>query len=117
MNMADALAVWQNDMLVMRNHWLERGFRARVGEPFRTTTFVNRQSGKDYCRPDTREFAFAVNGQMVTAGDFLLQRVEIWQGDPVEAVAFLQAGALAVDIHLQVYRNHPVLRKWITIRN
>ncbi|HEX9075576.1 MAG TPA: glycoside hydrolase family 36 protein [Anaerolineae bacterium] len=115
--MADVLAVWQNDMLVMRNQWLERAFRARVGEPFRTTTFVNRQSGRDYSRTSSREFTFAVNGQMMVTDDFVLRRVEIRQGDPVEAIAFLQAGALSVDIHLQVYRKHPVLRKWLTIWN
>ena len=90
--MADALAVWQNDVFVMRNQWLERGFRARVGEPFHTTTFVNRQSVRDDCRSKSREFAFSVNGRMMAADDFVLRRVEICEGDPVEAIAFLPAG-------------------------
>ncbi|MGE5265101.1 MAG: glycoside hydrolase family 36 protein [Acidobacteriota bacterium] len=115
--MVDALAVWKNDLLVMRNPWLERGFRARVGEPFHTTTLVNRQTGHDYCRPGSREFGFSVNGQVMTADDFILRRVEIREGDPLETVAFLQTGALTVELHFQVYRKHPVLRKWLAIRN
>ena len=114
--MVDASAVWKNDLLVMRNPWLERGFRARVGEPFRTTTLVNRQTGHDYCRPGSREFAFSVNGQVMTADDFILRRVEIREGDPLETIAFLQAGALTVELHFQDYRKHPVLRKWLAIR-
>src|SRR5512142_3409643 len=117
MDMADAVAVFENDTLILRNSWLERAFHARVGEPFRTASFINRQSGRDYARPASREFGFSVNGETWTTDDLRVSRIETHYGDPIEAMALCESPTIAVDVHLQIYARHPVVRKWLVIRN
>ncbi|MBI4789929.1 MAG: alpha-galactosidase [Chloroflexi bacterium] len=112
--MADAFVAFDNNMLTVGNGWLERRFHARAGEAFRTTAFVNRQTGRDYARGTAREFAFAANGQMLTTDDFVLQSVARY---PQEAIVHLESPLLAIDLHFRIYADHPVLRKWLIIHN
>ncbi len=116
---ADTLATWRDDLLILQNPWLERRLTARVGGACRTVAFVNRATGRDYARPASREFSFRVNGRAWTADDFTFLRADIRPGHPTEAIAYLTSNALplAVELHFQVYADHPVLRKWLVIQN
>ncbi len=109
-------------LLVLSNSWLERRWTARVGEPFRTIAFINRKTGKDYARPGSREFSFAVNGRMVSAKDFVLQDFnlrKVLNLAKVETVVHLESAPLALELelHAETYEDHPVIRKWLVIRN
>ncbi len=106
------------DEFVLTNAWLERRFAARVGEPFRTIAFINRQTGRNYSRPGSREFAFALNGRNLTTDDFVLRGYDLSGGDDLrQAIVSLDSPLLAVDLHFEVYGQHPVLRKWMVLRN
>ncbi len=111
-----------DDLLVMSNPWLERRWIARVGEPFRTAAFVNRQSGRDYARLGSREFSFAVNGRMVSADDFVFERqnlARIENSRKVHAIVHLACHSLRIELelHAEIYDDYPVIRKWLVIRN
>ncbi len=117
---AGAVAQWRDGSLVLGNRWLERRWAACVDEVMYTTGFVNRRTGRNYARWPHREFSFSANGRTVTTEDFVLQGVDIHPGvDPARAVARLRAEVLQleVEIHAEVYADHPVLRKWMVIRN
>ena len=104
----------ENDMLTIGNDWLERRFHARAGETFRTIAFINRQSGRDYARGASREFAFSDNGRTLTTDDFVLQSIETHQE---ETVVHLDSPTIAVDVHFRIYADHPVIRKWLVLQN
>lgn len=113
------VAVWKEDSLALGNRWLQRRWTASVDETLRTSAFLNRQTGRNYARWPCREFSFSANGQSVTTEDFVLSAIDVRPGDPARAVARLrgQVLPLEVEIHLEVYADHPVLRKWMVLRN
>ncbi|MBI5030854.1 MAG: alpha-galactosidase [Chloroflexi bacterium] len=123
--------------LLIGNRWVERAFSARVGEPFITSSFVNKTSNRDYVRTDrdyaragSREFCFSIDGNEITGNDFALERIEIHdERDPIEIVAHLQtkelkensqsspSSLISLDLHFLIYSDHPVIRKWLVIEN
>jgi alpha-galactosidase len=111
------------DSLAIGNRWVERGFTARAGEPFITSTFLNKISNRNYYRAGGREFCFSVDGHEITGKDFVLEYVETPQvsnlrrESAIELKAHLGASTLAVELHLLVYADHPVIRKWLVIEN
>jgi hypothetical protein len=105
--------------LVIGNSRLQRRLRAEPGEACLTVSLLNRVTGTDYARPGSREFSLSIDGQPLTAQDFAFTRIEIREGDPVEAVVYLTAGSppLALELHYQAYSDHPVLRKFLVAEN
>ena len=71
-----AYARREDGAVILGNRWIERRFAARVGEPFRTSSFVNKISSRDYSRPGGREFCFSVDGRVVSGADFNLAKVD-----------------------------------------
>lgn len=112
-------ARWERETLVIGNNHLERCLTARAGEPCLTWSFVNKETGRNYSRPQSREFCLTANGRQMTGHDFVVTHVAIHPGDPVEAIVYLSADqpAMAVELHYQVYSTYPVMRKWLLIRN
>ncbi len=109
-----------SDLLVLSTPRLERRWSARAGQPFRTVALFNRQSGRDYARPGSREFSFAVNGRMVSAFDFVLRDFNSAKAGTIRKVVVNLLSAslgLEIELHAQVYDDHPVIRKWLVIRN
>ncbi len=106
------------DALCIGNGWVERRFSARVGAPFLTTAFLNKISNREYWRPGGREFRFSVDGREISGENFALECVEVHeQPAAVEIRAHLRRAALWVELHARVYRDHPVIRKWLVIEN
>ncbi len=106
------------DELVLSNPWLERRFAARIGEPFRTIAFVNQRTGRDYARPSSREFSFAVNGRALTTDDFVLREYNLAKVSNLrKVVVALHSPSLAVELYFEIYDDHPVIRKWMVLRN
>jgi alpha-galactosidase len=112
-----AYARLESNHLVLGNQYLERRVVTHAGEPCVTTAFVNKTSGRDYARGGTAEFTLTANDRRMTAQDFTFARLEIREGDPVEAVVWLDGDELVVELHYQVYAAYPVLRKWLVARN
>ncbi len=92
---------------------------AQPEEPCVTVSFVNKKTGREYSRPGSHEFSLSINGRMTTADDFALKRVELHEGEPLEAVAILGSDAypLTLELHYQVYSAYPVVRKWMVVKN
>ncbi len=105
--------------MVMGNTWLERRLITRAGEPCVTESFTNQQSRREYLRPASHEFSLSANGQAMTAQQFLYVHSEVREGEPVEAVIHLGSSmpALTLELHFQIYSAHPVIRKWMVIKN
>jgi alpha-galactosidase len=117
--MCSAYARAEANKLIVGNRYLERQMVTQAGETYVTISFVNKETGLDYSRPGSREFSLSANGRMMTANDFAFTRVELREADPMHAVALLDsdAYALTLELHYQVYSNHPVLRKWMVVKN
>lgn len=117
-NDPSAYAHHDENSLVIGNRWVERGFSARLGAPFVTTTFFNKISNRNYARTGNCEFCFSVDGNEISGKDFMLDRIEIDDvREPLQVVAHLRQSIVAVQIHLLCYADHPVIRKWIVIEN
>lgn len=116
--MMTAFAKWESGVLVIGNTQVERRYDARVGAALRTYAFINRETGRDYARAGSREFGFAIDGRKLTTDDFALERVETVE-DPTaaRAVAYLRRAGMAVEVRLEAYAAHPVIRKWLVLRN
>ena len=115
-SMTSAFVYLSDGVLVIGNAGLERRFSAVPGQPFVTTAFVNRLTGRDYLRPGGREFAFAADSQPVTGLDFAFERSEVRSApDRAEAVAHLIGRSFTVEIHVLTYSDHPVVRKWLVV--
>ncbi len=108
-----------HETIILGNDWLERRIAARTGEPSRTVSFVNKRTGRDYARLHSCEFSFAWDGRETDAGDFSFARAKVKQGDPIHAILFLHGNDSLPDLemHFQVFADHPVLRKWLVIMN
>lgn len=136
--MPSAYARCQGEVLIIGNARLERRLATRADAPCVTISLVNKETGRDYIRPGSREFSLSANGQAMTGHDFVFERVEVHEGDPTEAIVYLRtkpicsddfsrpktaeavttnAQILALELHYQVYSAHPVLRKWLVVRN
>lgn len=117
--MSTAYAHREDDTTAIGNAWCERRLRTRAGEPCLTVGFINRRSGREYIRPGSAEFSFAIDGRRLTAHDFTLRQLSIREGEPVELVCelFSSVGNLGVTMHVQAYSRHPVVRKWLVIQN
>jgi len=99
-----------NGVLTLGNDSLQRRFAAAPGQPFITTTFANRLTG--------REFAFAVDGQPFAGLDFTFERADLSTApDRAEAVVHAGGAFLAIELHFIVYADHPVIRKWLVVTN
>lgn len=118
-NVASAYVCHDSGILVLGNRFLERRIAARPGQPCVTVSFLNKQTGREYCRPGTREFSFSINGHAITSADMDFNRVELNEADPAEALAILDSEAygLTLEVHYQVYSGHPLVRKWIKVKN
>lgn len=117
---SSAYARCESETLVIGNAYLERRLAARAGAPCVTISFVNKETGRDYIRPGSREFSLSANGRAMTTHDFVFERVEVHESDPTEAIVHLCTKSpplLALELHYQVYSTHPVLRKWLVVRN
>ena len=117
--MFSAYARSEANRLIIGNQYLERRMVTQGGEPCVTISFVNKETGVDYARPGSREFTLSVDGRVITANDTAFKSVELREGDPVEAVVSLESDvhALTIELHYLVYSGHPVLRKWMIVRN
>lgn len=116
----EAYARLEDGVLAIGNDRLERRLDARAGLPCVTTALVNKQTGRDYQRVPAREFSFSVDGGLVRGADFLVEGTELrTSADPVEAVVRVRAIALPleVELHYELYAEHPVVRKWLVITN
>lgn len=110
----------QDQELVIGNAWLERRLITQIGKPCLTGAFLNKTTGRNYARPLCREFSFVVEEQEITGNECEFVNAETMTTDGVtEHVIHLIARqfALAVEMHLQVFARHPVIRKWLCIRN
>jgi hypothetical protein len=120
MNNTSAFARYEGETLIIGNAYLERRLAARADAPCVTISFVNKETGRDYLRPGSREFSLSANGRAMTTRDFVYQRAEIHEGDPTEAIVHLRTTSpplLTLELHYQVYSAHPVVRKWLVVRN
>ena len=125
--MPSAYARCEGEILIIGNAHLERRLAARADTPCVTLSFVNKDTGRDFIRPGSREFSLSANGRAMTTHDFVYERAEVHEGDPTEAVVCLRTKTaeavttnvqvLALEMHYQVYSAHPVLRKWLVVRN
>jgi alpha-galactosidase len=117
--MSSAYARCEANKLVIGNQYLERQMVTQGSPGCVTVSFVNKRTGREYSRPGSREFSLSINGRMVTAKDFSFTRVELREGEPLEAVAFLDSDlyGLTLELFYQVYSAHPVVRKWMVIKN
>ena len=116
--MTGSFAYLSNGVLTLGNVSLQRRFAAAPGQPFITTTFTNRLTGRDYFRPGGREFAFAVDGQPFAGLDFTFERADLSTApDRAEAVVHAGGAFLAIELHFIVYADHPVIRKWLVVTN
>jgi len=125
--MPSAYARYEGQTLVIGNAYLERRLAARAAAPCVTISFVNKETGRDYIRPGSREFSLSANGRAMTTRDFVFERAEVHEGDPTEAIVHLRLKPLlplsvspppplSIELHYQVYSAHPVLRKWLVVR-
>jgi len=113
-----ASAYLSDGAFVIGNGGLERRFRAVPGQPFVTTAFANRLTGRDYWHPGGHEFAFAVDGAPLTGLDFAFAGADLSiTPDRAEAVVRLSNAALSVELHFIAYTAHPVIRKWLVVAN
>ncbi|MBI3761328.1 MAG: alpha-galactosidase [Chloroflexi bacterium] len=116
--MSDSFVHLFDNTLSLGNASLERRFAAAPGQPFVTTAFMNRLSGRDYLRPGGREFAFAADGQPFTGLDFTFERAELTNlPDRAGATVHLSWASVAVELHFTAYAAHPVIRKWLVVTN
>ncbi|TMC60100.1 MAG: hypothetical protein E6J26_02390, partial [Chloroflexi bacterium] len=113
----NAYARHSGDALVLGNAMLERRLNARPGEPCLTTAFVNRLTGRDYLRPDSAEFSFDLDGHLLTGADFRYTHADLGEGDPAHASVYLANPHLDLELHIEVYSAHPVIRKHLRLTN
>lgn len=105
-------------MLTIGNDRIERRFAARAGSSLVTTALVNKRTKRDYLRTPGHEFTFSVDGRVLASTHFCVESVELrTDRDPVAVSVRLGGNGLAVDVHLEVYASHAVVRKWLTITN
>jgi alpha-galactosidase len=118
-NMPLAYAHLEANNLVIGNQYLERRMVTQAGEACVTSSFINKETGRDYSRPGSREFSLSLDGRVLTAHDLAFEQVELSDGNPTEAVVRtrLDGRGLTIDVHYQVYADHPVIRKWIVLTN
>lgn len=117
--MSRAFALDESNRLTIGNQFLERKMVTQEGSYCVTVSFVNKATGREYSRPGSAEFSFSADGRMLTSVDFSLVRVELHEGDPVHTVAILRSTdhRLQVELHYQAFSDHPVLRKWLIVKN
>lgn len=85
--MPSAYARCEGEVLIIGNAYLERRLAARADAPCVTISFVNKETGRDYIRPGSREFSLSANGRAMTTRDFMYQCAEVNEGDPTEAIS------------------------------
>lgn len=117
--MTPAYAYILNDTLIIGNQYLERKMVTRAAKPCVTVSFLNKKTGREYSRPGSGEISFSIDGHSLDSADLAFGRVELHEGDPAHAIIHLECADphLAIELHYQVCSDHPVVRKWIKIKN
>lgn len=114
-----AYARSEENRLVVGNRYLERQMVTRVGERCVTISFMNKETGREYSRQGSREFSLSINGRTITAHDLAFVNINCGEGDPAEAIVSLGSDmeGISLELHYQVFSNHPVVRKWMVVKN
>jgi alpha-galactosidase len=116
---APAYTRLEGSRLIIGSPYLERRLVTQAGVACVTSSFINKETGREYSRPGSREFSLSVDGHVVTSHDLAFVQVNLKQVNPTGAVVLLRSDELAVtiELHYQVYSEHPVLRKWMVVKN
>lgn len=117
--MTSAYVNIHDDTLVIGNQYLERRMVTQVGKTCVTVSFINKKSGREYCRAGSGEFSLTIDGAPLNSTDLTFRRVEWREGNPVHSVIYLESDdpQVVIELHYEVYSEHPVVRKWIRIKN
>jgi len=114
---------------VLSNHFLERVIRCEPQEGLYTHAWRHKLTGTDFlerarsAHKRRAEFAFEANGHWLTSlspsARQLLQAEThpVSEGEALTITLYETTHSLTIALHYVVYRDHPAIRKWLTITN
>ena len=109
---------FEKDVLVLENEHLRRSFKIGLDGRFRTIELVDQKSGSNLISQPGPEFELSANGDVLTADSFRYVGYRT-AGDVgrKELIVELEAKGLCVSLHYEIYADHPLVRKWLTVTN
>jgi len=103
--------------LRLRNSFLQRSFERRRGV-FRTSELLNLSSGTNLIVSESPEFSLMMSGRPLTTQDFVCESCIASRGARRKQLEVRLAGdELEIDLHYELFDEHPVVRKWMVLRN